>query len=369
VSGIVDLFAGPGGWSEGLRLLGLSDIGIEVDASACDTRRAAGHATIRADVTTIDPRRFKGFTGVIASPPCTDWSAAGGRAGRSGKTGHLVDLPLAWVEAIRPEWVACEQVPEVLPIWQEHALRYRELGYSTWTGILCAADYGVPQTRRRAILMASRVGPALPPDPTHGQDPEPGLFGTLEPWVTMAEALGWGYEDCPSNTLVTRASGGGDKGSLLDGGSGARRKISRARESGAEPSPTIAFGHDAASWCWVLDRRQQNPDGSPVPPVPPDRPAPTLTGQSGQQWVFTRPATTVLGAPGHRDREGGEAQFGEGAVKLTEAEALILQSFREDYPLQGNKTQRYQQVGNAVPPLLSAHIISALTSRALERAA
>jgi DNA (cytosine-5)-methyltransferase 1 len=47
---ILDLFAGPGGWSEGLRELGLADVGIEIDRWACATRAAAGHATIRADV-------------------------------------------------------------------------------------------------------------------------------------------------------------------------------------------------------------------------------------------------------------------------------------------------------------------------------
>lgn len=324
---IVDLFAGPGGWSEGLSLLGLSDVGIELDASACDTRGAAGHPTIRADVTTLEPKRFAGATGLIASPPCTDFSAAGGRAGRSGKTGHLVDVPLAWVEEIRPEWVACEQVPEVLPIWQEHAARYRELGYSTWTGILCAADYGVPQTRRRAILMASSVGPALPPEPTHAENPEPGLWGTLKPWVTMAQALGWIGEnvDTPARTLC--------------GGRGPRWLY---------PDPDGTHGRQVM----VLDRRQQNPDGSPVPPVQPDRPAPSLTATAGakSQWVWKR-------------------QFGEETIRLTLEEAAILQSFRADYPFQGTKSKRFEQVGNAIPCLMAAHIISALTDRALEQAA
>lgn len=47
---VVDLFAGPGGWSEGLRSVGLEDVGIEWDDAACRTRAAAGHPTIRADV-------------------------------------------------------------------------------------------------------------------------------------------------------------------------------------------------------------------------------------------------------------------------------------------------------------------------------
>jgi DNA (cytosine-5)-methyltransferase 1 len=127
---------------------------------------------------------------------------------------------------------------------------------------------------------------------------------------------------------------------------------------------------------WVVDRRTNSKgpgwrDGGgmvPTVPVSMDRPAPTLTAKAGQQWVFTRPATTVcadprLGSPGHRDREGGEPQFGSDAIKLTVPEALTLQSFRPDYPVQGNKGKQYEQIGNAVPPLLAAHVIGALVGR------
>lgn len=52
---IVDMFAGPGGWSEALRRLGrgADEIGIEYEANACKTRAAAGHQTLQADVSTI----------------------------------------------------------------------------------------------------------------------------------------------------------------------------------------------------------------------------------------------------------------------------------------------------------------------------
>lgn len=188
---IVDLFAGPGGWSEGLRALGLADIGVELDPWACATRAAAGHATIRADVATYPADRFAGVDGLIASPPCQDFSQAGSGAGRAGATGHLIDTVPAWVAAVRPRWVACEQVPPALPVWREHAATYRCLGYSTWAGILNAADYGVPQTRRRAVLIARLDGPAVPPAPTHCHGGATTLLGSLRPWVSMAEALEW----------------------------------------------------------------------------------------------------------------------------------------------------------------------------------
>lgn len=103
----------------------------------------------------------------------------------------LVLEPARWAHDLRPEWVALEQVPAVLPLWEELARGLRLLGYSVWTGILNSADFGVPQTRRRAFLMASRVRQIHPPEPTHAKDPTPTLFGTPEKWVSMAEALGW----------------------------------------------------------------------------------------------------------------------------------------------------------------------------------
>lgn len=312
-------------------MLGLTDIGIEWDRDACLTRRAAGHLTVQADVATYPPEAFAGVTGLIASPPCPDFSAAGSGLGRAGKSGWLVDVPRRWVETLRPEWVACEQVPGALPIWREHAHAYWELGYSTWCGVLNSADYGVPQTRKRAILLASRVRPVGPPAPTHAREPMADLFGPgLEPWVTMADALGW---------------------------------------------------HG------TVDRRQQS-DGTAVRLVPTDEPAPTLTGIAGakSQWVMDRSNATAMR---HRRGKGMNERHGErpdrpvdapavtitsGAARrlhvvaadgttsaITIDEATILQSFRPGYPWQGSRTSTFTQVGNAVPPLLAGHVLSAVT--------
>jgi site-specific DNA-cytosine methylase len=79
-----------------------------------------------------------------------------------------------------PEWVAMEEAPDVLPLWKQYAAVLRRWGFSVWTGTLNAADYGVPQTRRRANLLASRVRTTQPPAPTHAQVGEPdSLFGPV----------------------------------------------------------------------------------------------------------------------------------------------------------------------------------------------
>lgn len=67
---VLDLFAGPGGWSHALTRFGARDIGLEWDEWACKTRAAAGQLTIRTDVAMYLLRPFLGrTTGLIASPP------------------------------------------------------------------------------------------------------------------------------------------------------------------------------------------------------------------------------------------------------------------------------------------------------------
>lgn len=150
-----------------------------------------------------------------------------------------------------------------------------------------------------------------------------------------------------------------------------------------EPAPTLTTGGRER---WVVDRRTNSKGpghrhGAPmVPtvPVPITEPAPTLTAKAGGQWVirpvedapeWTReqPATTVVGsfcpdviaAPGYRTSTS--RQDAEASVRVTVAEASVLQSFDADYPWQGSRTKQFEQVGNAVPPLLAAHVLSAIT--------
>lgn len=94
-----------------------------------------------------------------------------------------------WVDALRPEWVACEQVPDAHDDFTEIARQLRAVGYMTYVALRVAADYGVPQTRRRAFLMARRTkGRVSPGDVTHAERPSR-IDGT-QAWVSMADALG-----------------------------------------------------------------------------------------------------------------------------------------------------------------------------------
>ena len=73
----IDLFAGPGGASKGITDLGFSELGIEWDSAACETRKAAGLETLQADISQLDPLKYWGLLALWASPPCQGFSRAG----------------------------------------------------------------------------------------------------------------------------------------------------------------------------------------------------------------------------------------------------------------------------------------------------
>jgi hypothetical protein len=79
----VDLFGGPGGWDVAATGLGLPVTGIEKDRAACETRRAAGLATVEGDVRHYGPGDFPGATDLMGSPPCQPFSVAGKGRGRA----------------------------------------------------------------------------------------------------------------------------------------------------------------------------------------------------------------------------------------------------------------------------------------------
>ncbi|RBM06611.1 DNA cytosine methyltransferase [Streptomyces sp. PT12] len=259
---IVDLFAGPGGLDVAAEKLGIPTVGIEWDESACATRNAAGLTTVHGDVRSYGPANFREADVLAGGPPCQTFTVAGTGVGRRAlddvlrfvkrmvaredreqikndlgnlkdeRTGLVLE-PLRWaLEAIderRTPYraIVLEQVPAVLPVWEAYAEALRSEGYSVDCGILQTEAFGVPQTRRRATLVA-RLGDekvALP-SPTHriyrkGVPRESG-DPSLAPWRTMADVIN---RPSPFIVISNYGTGGDPK--------------ARGRRKSSEPSATV----------------------------------------------------------------------------------------------------------------------------------
>lgn len=348
-------------------------VGIENDPDACATARAAGHDRIEADITTLDPFSVRDDLDpstalplyLHMSPPCQSFSAAGLRRGTSDLP-HLVQAiarigegspvsaeaaemasvahdersplvleVLRWVDALRPEFVSAEQVPAVLPLWEAMAKVLGGWGYSTWTGVIRSEQYGVPQARRRAVLMATRVPGAVAaaPLPTHSRFYGPGS-DKIDPgvprWVSMSDALGW---DQPSLVGFPRKADGQGDTLRLDGVS------YRQRDLRDTELPSLAITGKARSWTRFVEIRRSgqrinegfDPDRSPA------------------QCVTSRVNRWQIVESDQVERK-----------RLSAPEAGVIQGFRRDYPWQGSRTSQFLQIGNAVPPPLGAAIVRAL---------
>lgn len=450
---VVELFAAGGGMSEALAMLGLTAeqaIGVEWDADACATAIAAGHRRLQGDVSKLDPctvaRNAFGLfvvTGFHASPPCQGFSLAGKGKGREDAQflqqaismiadGHTVEEsirwlernasdertaltlePLRWIRDLDPEWITLEQVPGVLLVWEWIAEVLRKWGYNVVTGNVHSEQFGVPQTRKRAILIASRVKEVAMPVPTHSKyhnrTPDRLDKGVL-PWVSMAEALRWGMTHRPYPTIAAGTAAGGTDPQAI-GGSGSRRTIATEREEGRwieqpedhplrdnviqlrkvpedamlcptnlrpnaalrtldQPAPTMAFGHETPRWVTPDElaayrarvaakaaERENNQSGTKFDLAwPADRPAPTVAGRD----IVTMPGANA-------NRFNGSTKSRNDGLRVTIEEAGVLQSFRPDYPWQGGKGSKFQQCGNAVPPVLGAAVAKCAVEWASER--
>lgn len=218
------------------------------------------------------------------------------RRGLKGKRGSLATQPLRFVDDLRPTWVALEEVPAVLSLWKLYRNVMADWGYSAWCGIVNAADFGVPQRRKRAVLLASRVGTVGGPVPTHTSDNAEALFGFDVAAVSMRNVLDLPIEY--GHLFVHSAGQFGDYIASLD-----------------ELSPTVAMGKNYNNWRWTVE--------------------PTL-----ESWEIGRALTT--------------------------AEVGLLQSFPVDYPWSGTRVSQFQQVSNAVPPLLAEKLLACVMASTYE---
>jgi DNA (cytosine-5)-methyltransferase 1 len=222
---IVDLFAGGGGASEGIRMaIGRNpDVAINHNPQAVSMHRANHPDTLHMceDVWNVPPTfATKGRpVGLLwASPDCTHFSKAkGGAPTRNDKIRSLaLVITDKWIPETHPRVIIMENVEEMQtwgpldaqgrPVkesagdtWRMFLRRLRRHGYRVEYRELRACDYGAPTIRKRLFLIARRDGlPIVWPVPTHG-DPksEAVKTGQRKPWRTAAECIDW-TQPCPS---------------------------------------------------------------------------------------------------------------------------------------------------------------------------
>lgn len=360
---VVDLFAGCGGFSTGFLMAGGFDIiaGNDIDED-CLTAFSSNHpGALRwgGSITDLDAVRLleslslvRGELEVlIGGPPCQGFSRNRARRHRDGR---FVDDPrnylfvefLRFVEAFLPRTLVIENVADMVV---KEGGRFKDeildsldlLGYAYCNAaILNAADFGVPQRRRRAFIIASRDVPVGLPDPTHTGEVEKSVLMPILPWRTIGDAI----SDLPS----------------IDAGQGTspspyaslpRNDYQRLLRGNAENvSEHVAWRLSSVQ----SERLSFLKQGEGVEVLPPFLVPRSTYGSAYRRMSWDVPALTITTWMYHPG--SGMYFHPEDHRTITIREGARLQSFPDMTQFCGGKVSRCRQVGNAVPPLMGAAI-------------
>lgn len=311
-------------------------------------------------ITELDPTKLMKNLGLksgeldvmVGGPPCQGFSRNRARRHYEGRfqddpRNYLFKEYMRFVEAFRPRAVLIENVPDMLV--KENGRFEREifetldqLGYKFHqASVLNAANFGVPQRRRRAIILAGREGPISLPSPTHA-DPasDEGLF-QLPPWRTISDAIG----DLPS--LPT--SGGGKSPGPY------RSKPQNEFQALLRGDLREVTEHVS----WKLSKAQSDrlnylKPGDGAECLPPELAPKSGYGSAYRRMSWDVPALTITTWMYHPG--SGMYFHPDDHRTITVREGARLQSFPDSTVFVGGKVSKCRQVGNAVPPLLAAAI-------------
>ncbi len=268
---------------------------------------------------------------VVGGPPCQGFSLL--NKNRAGDVRRALWEPyLDVVSASQAKMFVMENVPELLGSTEFKRIetRAKRLGFKLIYGKLNAADYGAPQTRKRAVIIGWKPGlvadPALP-RPTHSSKPTSGLL----PWRTVREVIGdlpgpKGTEirDCgfPLNLHFGRTP----------------TSVSLARYKAVPPGGNRfdlqRNAREITPQCWI-----RKTSGG--------------TDLFGRLW-WDRPSVTIRTE--FFKPEKGRYLHPERDRPITHREAARLMGFPDDFPFRGSKIEIARQIGNAVPPPLAEAI-------------
>ncbi len=329
----IDLFSGAGGMTAGFRIAGFTPVfAVEFDQDAAETYRAnfGDHVAARP-IQDVDKSEYPEADVVIGGPPCQGFSPLGRMTGNRANAA-LNGLWREYAEvlaAVEPAVFVVENVPQILKSVEYASLKkyVEDLGYEVDARILNAVEYGVPQKRRRAIVVGSRVGkPRFP-------EPEPSQVRTV------ADAI----RSLPEPTGDGRKLGSRNLSAGLDLHFNRKpRPESLARymliPPGGNRFDLMKQAPEITPRCWL-----EKPTGS--------------TDVFGRlRW--DEPALTIRTE--FFKPEKGRYLHPDQHRPITHLEAAALQSFPQSFRWSGSKISVARQIGNAVPPQLARAIAEAV---------
>ncbi|SHN46460.1 DNA cytosine methyltransferase [Cryptosporangium aurantiacum] len=336
----LDLFAGPGGLTLGFQQ---AEVGfapafaVEIEWAAARTVERNLHCPVhRGPIEEI--KEFGDVDIIVGGPPFRGFESLGrGRENPSRSyTNSLWRHYLRAVRQVKPQAFVFEIAPPFLRSEEFGEFRQRMAAddvlksYAFASGVLDAADYGVPQHRRCGIIVAVRDADEVPwpPPPTHGVNSPTGA-----PYVTVRDAIG-GLPEYPERSDISVDP---DRKQNLHFGrnlTSVAVERYRAIPPGGNRFDLARNQPDLLPRCW-----RGRPAGS--------------ADAMGRLW-WDRPSSTIRTE--FFKPEKGRYLHPEANRPITHREAALLQSFPSDFEFEGTKIQVARQIGNAVPPCLGAAI-------------
>ena len=326
VTTLMDLFAGAGGFTLGFVQAGFVPIfAVENDEDAAATYDVNfGAHCLTNDIN--DVKNFPAADVVIGGPPCQGFSNLGS---------HIPDDPRnqLWrhfvraVEQTHPLVFVLENVPPLLRSeeGQELIRETEALGYQVEGRILNAADYGVPQTRKRTIIIGTRVGKVRFPQPTHVDPRKKDLMTAhLSDWVTVRQVIG----DLPLEPT----------GYMLHIGRNPTPKSFERYKHIPPGGNRWNLPRSLMPDCW---KRKTKGGTDLFGRLKWDEPCVTIRTE------FFKP-------------EKGRYLHPEAHRPITHREAARIQGFPDEFVFRGSKIEIAKQIGNAVPVRLAYAIAQAV---------
>lgn len=356
----IDLFCGCGGLSVGLSNAGMDVIaGIDIEPTYISSfkRNFPDSEALVLDLSKKDPLDFmrdiklsEGELFILAGgPPCQGFSKNVPRSKRTEKDPNnlLINTYIQYCKALKPELILMENVAEMKNGFGEFYSNVihkelEEIGYNMTSLVLNAADYGVPQRRKRAFFLGIKFPYKIPKMyPIYFKTQEAGLFDNqhISVWDAISDLPSVKHDDCfekikyrtePQNDFQARMRLNHNSQYVLNHHPRKLRDKQFARINALEPGQGLK---DLPS-----ELRIKGGYSGAYGRLTDDMVAPTIT-----RWVF-HPGSGRWGHP--RDKR-----------LITIREAARIQSFPDYFEFVGSYTQQAGQIGNAVPPILVEEIV------------